>query len=60
MLACSQGLVAQVSTQGPVAIRVDASARQGPWKPIWTYFGYDEPNYTYTQRPEAHLRALST
>jgi xylan 1,4-beta-xylosidase len=48
VLACSQGVVAQVMTQGAVTIRVDASARQGPWKPIWTYFGYDEPNYTYT------------
>jgi len=59
MLACSQGLVAQVSTQGPVAIRVDASARQGPWKPIWTYFGYDEPNYTYTPNGRKLISELS-
>src|SRR4051795_6275863 len=31
----------------PVAIRVDASARMEPLKPIWSFFGYDEPNYTY-------------
>jgi xylan 1,4-beta-xylosidase len=30
-----------------VAIRVDASARHGPMKPVWAFFGYDEPNYTY-------------
>ena len=59
MLACSQGLVAQVSAQGPVAIRVDASARQGPWKPIWTYFGYDEPNYTYTPNGRKLISELS-
>lgn len=30
-----------------VTVRVDAAARQGPLKPVWSYFGYDEPNYTY-------------
>jgi len=33
--------------QQPVTIGVDASRTQGPFKPIWNYFGYDEPNYTY-------------
>ncbi|MGA2185606.1 MAG: beta-xylosidase [Bryobacteraceae bacterium] len=32
--------------QEPVSIRVDASAVVGPWRPVWSYFGYDEPNYT--------------
>jgi len=32
----------------PVDIRVDAGARLGPFRPIFAYFGYDEPNYTYT------------
>ena len=27
--------------------RVDTNAALGPFKPIWRYFGYDEPNYTY-------------
>jgi len=31
----------------PVAIQVDASAPIGPSRPIFRYFGYDEPNYTY-------------
>ena len=29
-------------------IRVDGAAIEGPWKPITAYYGYDEPNYTYT------------
>jgi xylan 1,4-beta-xylosidase len=33
--------------QQTVQIRVDAQARLGPHRPIWSYFGYDEPNYTY-------------
>ena len=31
----------------PVEIRVDAASTLGPFKPIYAYFGYDEPNYTY-------------
>ena len=36
-----------VAAQEPVDIRVDAAVKQGPFKPIFSYFGYDEPNYTY-------------
>jgi xylan 1,4-beta-xylosidase len=35
------------SAQEPVSIQVDAGAKIGPYKPIYSYFGYDEPNYTY-------------
>jgi len=35
------------SAQEPVTIRVDGDVRIGPYKPIYSYFGYDEPNYTY-------------
>ena len=31
----------------PVTVKVDAAAKVGPMKPIWAWFGYDEPNYTY-------------
>ena len=31
----------------PVSIRVDASKSIGPLKPIWRFFGADEPNYAY-------------
>ena len=30
-----------------VAIRVDVSQTKGPLKPIWRFFGADEPNYAY-------------
>ena len=30
-----------------VHIRVDAEERLGPLDPIWAWWGYDEPNYTY-------------
>ncbi|HVH86033.1 MAG TPA: hypothetical protein VM912_04860 [Terriglobales bacterium] len=34
--------------QEQTSIRIDASQPIGPFKPIYAYFGYDEPNYTYT------------
>ncbi|MCU1232784.1 MAG: beta-xylosidase [Candidatus Solibacter sp.] len=33
--------------QNTVSIRVDAAAPAGPLKPVWSFFGHDEPNYTY-------------
>lgn len=34
------------SNQSPVAIQVDLSQTVGPYKPIYSWFGYDEANYT--------------
>ena len=34
----------------PVTIRVDAGVCRGPLRPIWRFFGADEPNYAYTER----------
>ena len=31
----------------PVSIRVDVHKPGGPLRPVWSFFGYDEPNYTY-------------
>ena len=42
-----------------VEIHVDAQARLGPWQPIWRFFGYDEPNYTYTKYGRQLLSELS-
>ena len=45
-----------------VDIRVDTADRQGPFKPIFAYFGYDEPNYTYSANGKkliGELAALS-
>jgi xylan 1,4-beta-xylosidase len=38
---------AQQPASFPVAITVDASSTQGELKPIWRFFGADEPNYAY-------------
>ena len=32
----------------PVTLQIDLSKKtKEPLKPIWAWFGYDEPNYTY-------------
>lgn len=31
----------------PITIKVDINQQKAPLKPIWAWFGYDEPNYTY-------------
>ena len=38
-------LAAQTPSPFPVDIQVDASATVGEMKPIWRFFGADEPNY---------------
>ena len=45
-----------------VRIEVDASRSLGPLQPVWSFFGYDEPNYTYMkdgQKLLSELAALS-
>ncbi len=42
-----------------VSIRVDAAKRMGPLKPIWSWFGYDEPNYTYMKDGKKLLSELA-
>lgn len=32
---------------GPVVVRVEADRVRGSFPPVWNFFGYDEPNYTY-------------
>ena len=42
-----------------VSIQVDTAATTGPLKPIWSWFGYDEPNYTYMKDGKKLLSELS-
>lgn len=61
LLAAFAALV--IAGSGPpedrVAIRVDAAARLQPMAPIWAYFGYDEPNYTYMKDGRKLLSELA-
>jgi xylan 1,4-beta-xylosidase len=55
-LLCLGNVVAAESF--PVAIRVDASKPQGELKPIWRFFGADEPNYAYMKHGKKLLAEL--
>jgi xylan 1,4-beta-xylosidase len=48
-----------LTLEGQVTIRVDAAQAMGAYKPIYGYFGYDEPNYTYTKNGTKLIRELA-
>jgi xylan 1,4-beta-xylosidase len=53
-------LVAVVAcAQRPVEIRVDANVKRGQFQPIYAYFGYDEPNYTYLPNGRRLIQELA-
>ncbi len=56
LLGCSHLLFSQ---QSPVAIHVDASRKVGEMVPFWSYFGYDEPNYTTRKDGQKLLTELT-
>src|ERR1700729_2655993 len=62
---CSFGLLAAtLSGYGqektpPVAIHVNLMQEQGSLPPIWSFFGYDEANYTYMKDGRKLLTELA-
>lgn len=47
LIVCCLTVAAAFSQQQPITIEVDANKQKAALKPIWAWFGYDEPNYTY-------------
>ncbi len=50
----------KADTGEPVKIDVNFNAKKGDLKPIWAYFGYDEPNYTYMKDGKKLLTEISS
>lgn len=50
---------AQTAAPAVTTIQVDLSQNKGPLKPIWAWFGYDEPNYTYMKDGQKLLTEIS-
>jgi len=48
-----------VSAQNNAAITVDLGNEIAPMKPVWAWFGYDEPNYTYMKDGKKLLTELA-
>jgi xylan 1,4-beta-xylosidase len=44
--AAAMHATAQISESSPVSIQVDLAKVEGPYTPIYSWFGYDESNYT--------------
>ena len=55
LLLCRQ---LSYSQEGALAIQVDVSKPVGEMKPFWSYFGYDEPNYTTRKNGQKLLTEL--
>jgi xylan 1,4-beta-xylosidase len=58
ILCFQQFLFAQV-TNNPVVLTVDLAKETGPMYPVWAWFGYDEPNYTYMKDGQKLLTEIS-
>lgn len=59
--AAAQGVIPPApaaSTEAPATITVDFAKKVGPYKPIYSWFGYDEANYTTMRNGKVLLREL--
>lgn len=61
VLCCvaSLSVLPSMGQQAPVVIQVDASKPVGEMRPFWSYFGYDEPNYTTRKNGQKLLTELT-
>ena len=63
LLACLlAGLIhsyAQGQTRRSAVVKVNVDNEMGPLKPIWAWFGHDEPNYTYMKDGKKLLSELA-
>jgi len=58
VIGVTSSCLAQQS-ESKVDIRVQANKSAGPWRNVWSYFGYDEPNYTYAPNGKKLLGELA-
>ncbi|MEZ5043200.1 MAG: polysaccharide deacetylase family protein [Saprospiraceae bacterium] len=49
----------EVTSPIPVEIQVDFKQKKGPMDPVYAWFGYDEPNYTYMKDGRKLLSELA-
>ncbi len=58
LFLCSHVSGAQEAPQS-VSVHVQFDQSEGQFAPVWNYFGYDEPNYTYTANGKKLLSELA-
>ena len=49
-----------LAQEAPFAIQVDAGVSEGELRPVWSYFGYDEANYTYRENGKKLLGSFGS
>ncbi len=59
VLLMGAGLLHAAGDVFEVKIRVDAERPKGEMRPVWAFFGYDEPNYTYMKDGRKLLSQLA-
>ena len=59
IISCLNNDVSAQDQNEPVKIQVDLSKEKGNMTPIWAWFGYDEPNYTYMKDGKKLLSQLA-
>jgi xylan 1,4-beta-xylosidase len=47
------------SEEFPVTLHIDAAKSKGEMRPVWRFFGHDEPNYTYMKDGKKLLSELA-
>ena len=52
-------LISMANAQPKASIEVNFEKHIAPMKPIWAWFGYDEPNYTYMKDGQKLLTEIS-
>jgi xylan 1,4-beta-xylosidase len=58
-LISTHGVLAQVTKEGAATITVNLKQETGDMKPVWAWFGHDEPNYTYMKDGKKLLSELA-
>jgi xylan 1,4-beta-xylosidase len=53
------GFSALAQKPAPVSLTVDLQKEIAPMEPVWAWFGYDEPNYTYMKDGKKLLSELA-
>ncbi|NIJ54798.1 GH39 family glycosyl hydrolase [Dyadobacter arcticus] len=59
VILCFAWIVSANAQDNKIVIEVDLAKSKGPMKPIWAWFGYDEPNYTYMKDGKKLLSEIS-
>lgn len=59
LLAANMICFSGFAQQDTVTVQVNMAKTKGPMKPIWAWFGYDEPNYTYMKDGKKLLTEIS-